>query len=130
MSVFGNTLFGAVNGTLALKPSGGSDAWGWVAGVRYANGPYTIGALYSQYDSQGDIRLTGISQRHSNVIYAAATYSVAPGLTVFADYAYGTRHQGGYNFITGAVPTPTTATTTSGRRASCSAPTSLGNRST
>lgn len=101
LSVFGNTLFGSVNGTLGLKPSGGSDAWGWVAGVRYANGPYTIGALYSQYDSQGDIRLTGISQRHSNVIYAAATYSVAPGLTAFADYAYGTRHQGGYNFLTG-----------------------------
>ncbi len=53
VSVFGNVLFGAVNGTLGLKPSGAPDAIGWGAGVKYANGPYTIGALYTQYNSAG-----------------------------------------------------------------------------
>src|SRR6185503_6006748 len=34
-SVFGNTLFGKVNGILAARPQGGASGVGWVAGVKY-----------------------------------------------------------------------------------------------
>jgi len=100
-SLFGNTMLGAYNGILALRPQGGVGGAGWGVGVRYANGPYTIGGAYTAYDSQGDVRLVGVSQRHEQAMVIAGTYTVAAGLTVFADYQYGTRYQGGYNFATG-----------------------------
>ena len=101
-SVFGNTLFGAVNGILAARPQGAPMAMGWVGGFKYVTGPFSIGALYSSFDSQGSQLLTGVTQRHENVFYAAATYTVSPGLVVALDYAYGTRHQSDFNFATGA----------------------------
>ena len=100
-SVFGNTLFGAVNGVLAARPQGGAMGVGWVAGVKYVVGPYSIGALYGSYNSQGAQQLTGLTQRRENVVYVAGTYAVSPGLTVALDYVYGTRYQGDYNFATG-----------------------------
>ena len=106
--MFGNTLFGAVNGILAAKPQHAVNAVGWVGGVKYVTGPWSIGALYGTYDSQGAQQLTGLTQRHENVFYAAATYAVSPGLTAYLDYVYGTRYQGGFNFATGAA-TGTTA---------------------
>ncbi|MBW4093860.1 MAG: porin [Proteobacteria bacterium] len=105
LSVFGNVMTGAYNGVLAPKPAGAPDATGFGAGVKYAFGPWTIGGVYSQYDSQGAVALTGISQSHAWVGYFAATYTAAPGLTFYADYGYGQSHQGGYNFATGAVGT-------------------------
>jgi predicted porin len=98
-------MIGDYNGTLALKPDGGAKGRGWVAGVKYVVGPASIGGLFSSFDSQGDQRLVGISQRHEYVAYVAATYRLAPGLITFADYAYGQRHQGSFNFATNAVGT-------------------------
>jgi predicted porin len=103
LSVFGNVMTGAYNGILATKPAGAPDATGFGAGLKYAFGPWTVGGVYSQYDSQGVVALTGISQSHAWVSYLAATYTAAPGLTFYADYAYGQSHQGDYNFATGAV---------------------------
>jgi len=103
ISVFANSMIGDYNGILALKPAGAPSAKGVVAGVKYVNGPASIGALYGQFDSQGAQQLTGISQRHEWEVYVAATYSLAPGLVVFADYNYGQRHQGGFNFATNSV---------------------------
>ena len=102
LSVFGNVMTGAYNGILAPKPAGAPDATGFGAGLKYAFGPWTVGGVYSQYDSQGAVALTGISQSHAWVGYLAATYAAAPGLTFYADYAYGQSHQGDYNFATGA----------------------------
>jgi hypothetical protein len=105
-SVFGNTLFGAVNGILAARPTGGVHGVGWVGGVKYVAGPFSIGALYGGFDSQGSQLLTGVTQRHENVFYTAATYTVAPGMVAFLDYVYGTRYQGGFNFATNAAGSP------------------------
>ncbi len=103
LSVYGNVMYGAYNGVLAAKPSGAPDAIGWGAGTKYTFGPYTIGAVYSQYDSQGAYQLTGVSQRHEYVIDAATTYTAAPGLVFWLEYVYGGRHQGDFNFATNSV---------------------------
>ena len=105
LSVFGNIMTGQFNGILAAKPDGAPDATGFGAGLKYAFGPYTIGAVYSQFDSQGAWNLTGVSQRHEWVFSPAATYSPAPGLTFYLDYVYSQRHQGDFNFATNAVGT-------------------------
>jgi len=102
LSVFGNVMIGDYNGILALKPKGAPGAKGWGAGVKYANGPFTIGGVYSQFDSQGDVALTGVTQRHEQVVDLAGTYTAAPGLTMYAEYVYGTRYQGGENFGAGS----------------------------
>ena len=103
MSLFGNVMYGAFNGILAARPQGAPDAIGWGAGVKYAFGPYTIGAVYSQFDSQGAYQLVGVSQRHESVVDAAATYTPAPGLTLYLEYLYSQRHQGDFNFATNVV---------------------------
>ena len=95
LQVFGNVMHGAVNGVLGTKPAGAPDATGFGAGAKYAFGPFTVGGVYSQYDSQGNVADTGLGQNHSWVGYFAATYTAAPGLTFYADYGYGQTHQGG-----------------------------------
>lgn len=90
---------------MAAKPSGAPDAIGWGAGTKYTFGPYTIGAVYSQYDSQGAYQLVGVSQRHEYAVDVAATYTAAPGLTLWLEYLYSARHQGDFNFATNAVGT-------------------------
>jgi hypothetical protein len=102
-AVFGNVMFGKFNGILGLTPDGAPNATGFGVGFKYVTGPYSIGAVYSQFDSQGAYNLVGISQRHEWVFAAAATYYAAPGLIFSLDYDYGQRYQGGYNFMTGAV---------------------------
>ena len=102
LAVFGNVMIGDYNGILALKPVGAPSAKGWGAGVKYTTGPFTIGGVYSAFDSQGDVALTGVSQRHEQVFDVAGTYTIAPGMTAFAEYVYGTRYQGGFNFGTGS----------------------------
>jgi len=58
-------------------------------------------------NSQGDARLTGISQRHEFEASFGGTYTVAPGLALVAEYQYEQRHQGNFNFLTGDVGTGT-----------------------
>ena len=100
VAVFGNVMIGNYNGILALKPQGAPSAKGWGVGVKYTQGPFTLGGVYSAFDSQGDVALTGISQRHEQVFDIAGTYTLAPGLTAWAEYVWGTRYQGDFNFAT------------------------------
>ncbi len=53
--------------------------------------------------AQGDGRLTGVYQRHEWEVAAGGTYKAAPGLQLVAEYMYIARHQGGYDFNTGAL---------------------------
>jgi hypothetical protein len=99
---FGGAIIGgAVNGIGALQPKGGVHAVGWLGGIQYSSGPFTIGTSYFVYDSQGAPGLVGISQRHEVGYAAGMTYGIAPGLVLWVSYLYGTRHQGDYNFLTG-----------------------------
>jgi hypothetical protein len=105
ITVGGNIQGGVYNGAGALQPRGGVHAVAWLGGIQYSAGPFTIGTSYYQFDSQGSPSLVGISQRHEDGYAAGMTYGVAPGLTLWVSYIYGTRHQGDWNFNTGAVGT-------------------------
>ena len=45
----------------------------------------------------------GIAQRREVGVALGTTYTIAPGFDVIASYLYGTRHQGDFDFATGAV---------------------------
>jgi hypothetical protein len=92
---------GAVNGQLAMKPTGGANMNAVLAGLTYANGPFVLGIDFGTIQSQGDARLTGISQRHEYEIGFGGNYKLAPGVQLVGEYQYAYRHQGGFNFNTG-----------------------------
>jgi hypothetical protein len=62
-------------------------------------------------NSQGDPRLVGISQRHEYEIAFGGSYRLAPGVQLVGEYLYQHRHQGGFDFATGALGTPGGAAT-------------------
>jgi hypothetical protein len=89
---------GAVNGQLSMRPTGGVPTNAVMTGITYAKGPLTLGAQVGIIDTQGDARLTGVSQRHESEIGLGGAYRLAPGLQLVAEYAYVQRHQGGFDF--------------------------------
>ena len=93
---------GAVNGQLAERPTGGAPTNAVLFGLTYLNGPWTLAATFGTIDTQGDARLTGISQRHEYETAVGGTYKVAPGLQLVGEYQYAHRHQGGFDFNQGA----------------------------
>jgi hypothetical protein len=93
---------GALNGQLAMRPSGGVPESAIVSGLLYKNGPLTLGAEFAYVWSQGDARLTGISQRREFEVAFGGNYNVAPGLFLVAEYMYTQRHQGAFDFVAGA----------------------------
>jgi hypothetical protein len=92
---------GAVNGQLAMRPTGGVPTNAVLGGLTYANGPIVLGIEYGVIDTQGQANLTGITQRHEYEFATGGTYKVAPGLALVAEYMYMHRHQGDFNFATG-----------------------------
>jgi outer membrane protein OmpU len=115
----GNSSYGAFNmadgDTFQLEPDGGSNAIGWLAGADYTMGPLVFGASFFRFDQTGDIpggidagsgatiTSAGLSsgQQQNTGVAAGATYTLVPGVNLFADYLYGYRRQGGYDFETG-----------------------------
>jgi hypothetical protein len=115
----GNSSYGAFNmadgDTFDLEPDGGSKAVGWLAGGQYTAGPLVFGASFFRFTQTGDLPggvdegsgatitaaglTTGQQQNHG--VAAGATYTLVPGVSLFADYLYGFRQQGGYDFATG-----------------------------
>jgi len=93
---------GAVNGQLSMRPTGAPSMNAVVTGLTYANGPYTAGAEWGFVQSQGAEQMTGTSQRNEQEFAIGGAYRVAPGLSLVAEYQYVFRHQGGWNFNTGA----------------------------
>jgi len=100
VTVGGNFITGAINGRGATKPSGGANANAFVTGIQYAKGPLTVGIAYEYIDSQGAVAMAGLTQRKEYAIDIGASYTLAPGLMLFADYIYQNRKQSGFNFGT------------------------------
>ena len=101
-SVGGKYQFGRMNGQWSLVPKGLQDSQAMLAGFSYTYGPFIVGAHYLQYLSAGDPgnAYFGRNRREEGVA-AGGTYSLAPGLSLFASYLWNERKQSGYNFITG-----------------------------
>jgi hypothetical protein len=93
---------GAVNGQLAERPTGGAPTNAVMTGLTYAKGPIILAATFGVIDTQGEARLTGVSQRHEYETALGGTYRLAPGLQLVAEYQYAHRHQGGFDFNQGA----------------------------
>jgi hypothetical protein len=94
---------GQVDGQLSLNPSGGVAMNAVVVGLTYANGPWILGAMLENIDSQGDARLVGVSQRHEVGTAFGGNYKLAPGMQLVVEYQYEYRHQGGFDFSQGTL---------------------------
>jgi hypothetical protein len=108
VSVGGNVLVGDYNGGVALKPRGGARSISWVAGATYTTGPMLFGVQYFNQQDQGAKSLTalvGKSQETSSGLALSAQYSVAPGFALIADYLYGFKHQGDWDYLNNRIGT-------------------------
>ncbi|MCB8877391.1 porin [Acidisoma silvae] len=102
ITVGGNTKFGNMNGQFEPNYKGGANAIAWLTGGVYTIGALSAGGSYFVYDSQGDYSTpTTEGTRREMGAAAGATYVLAPGVKLFASYLYGTRHQDGYDFLSG-----------------------------
>jgi outer membrane protein OmpU len=115
----GSTYYGSYNVTDGdddqLEPDGGSNAIAWMVGAEYTVGPLIVGANFFRTTTTGDIpggidagsgatiTSAGLTtgQQQNDGVAAGLTYTLVPGVSLFADYLYGLRHQGGYDFETG-----------------------------
>ena len=93
---------GSVNGALAMRPTGGAPENAILTGLTYKNGPINLGVAVGWVESQGSNSLTAISQRKEFEVAFGGSYTLAPGLVLVGEYMYTQRHQGGFDFITGA----------------------------
>jgi hypothetical protein len=96
---------GRYNGQLSMAPTGGAAEDAVVYGLTYANGPIAAGIDLGIINDQGNAALTKISQRHQVEIGFGGSYRLAPGVQLFGEYQYVTRHQGGLNMNTGGFTT-------------------------
>ena len=108
LSVGGKYQFGRFNGSWALVPRGLPHGEAWLAGASYTLGPVIVGAHYFDYKSAGDNANAALGrERREQGLAVGSTYSLAPGVSVFASYLYGQRKQNGLNFVTGQGVTAT-----------------------
>ena len=99
----GNIIGGRISGVLAPAPQGGASEIAYMVGTKYIAGPFTVGVAAERGDFQGNVALAGISQRRGQAIDVGASYAVAPGYLVYAEYQYQNLKQSDFNFISGAV---------------------------
>ena len=90
---------GALNGQLAMRPTGGAPENAFLTGLVYRNGPFVLGAEVGIVESQGSTGLTKISQRKETEFAFGGTYNAAPGLAFVLEYMHTERHQGGFDFL-------------------------------
>jgi predicted porin len=103
LTVGGNTKFGSMNGTYEPTPVGGKAAVGFLLGAVYTIGELSVGGSYFLYDDQGNYSSPKTEGGEQNIgVAAGATYILTPGVKLFASYLYGTRHQGGFDYLSGA----------------------------
>ena len=101
-SIGGKYQYGRMNGQWSLAPQGVPSMGAYLVGASYTMGPLVVGAHYVNYQSAGDVgnSINGRSRMEQGVA-AGATYSVAPGISLFLSYLYNQRKQNGFNFVTG-----------------------------
>jgi hypothetical protein len=118
VTVGGNVVYGAFNQVsgynFQLEPSGGSAAIGTLFGAQYTVGPLVVGGSVFRFQTTGDlpggidagsgasITSDGLTtgQQVNNGLALGGTYTLVPGVSLFVDYDYGWRYQGGFDFAT------------------------------
>ena len=103
LTVGGNVIGGRLNGQLALDPVGAVPEVAFLIGAKYVAGPLTVGIVAERGDYQGTQQMTGLTQRRGRAIDFGASYTVAPGYIVYAEYMWQDIYQGGVNMISGAL---------------------------
>jgi len=101
-TVGGNIIGGRVNNQLNPTPKNGAPEIAYLLGAKYVTGPLTIGIVAEHADYQGNVQMTGITQRRARAIDAGVSYVVAPGYIVYGEYMWQDVYQGGVNMLTGA----------------------------
>jgi predicted porin len=102
VTIGGNIIGGRISGVLGLVPQNGVSELAYLVGAKYVAGPFTVGISAERGVYQGNVNLTGISQRRGQALDIGASYSVAPGYLVYAEYQYQNLKQSDFNFITNA----------------------------
>ena len=103
LTVGGNAKFGNMNGVYEPTPDGAKSAVGFLAGGVYTIGHLSVGGSYFLYDDQGNYSKPATEGQEQNIgVAAGATYILVPGAKLFVSYLYGTRHQGGFDYLTSA----------------------------
>ena len=108
LSVGGKYQFGRFNGSWGLAARGLPGGEAWLAGASYTTGPLVVGAHYIDYKSAGDNANAALGrQSREQGVAAGGTYSLAPGVSVYASYLWTQRKQNGLDLITGQGVTAT-----------------------
>jgi outer membrane protein OmpU len=103
LMVGGNAKFGNMNGVYEPAPDRAKSAVGFLAGIVYTIGKLSFGGSYFLYDDQGNFSSPKTEGQEQNLGAAAGlTYILVPGVKLFASYLYGTRHEGGFDYLTNA----------------------------
>lgn len=118
-TVGGNAVYGnytvADSWDINMEPEGGTPGVAWLVGAQYTAGPFTVGSQFFHFTQTGDlpggidagsgatINSDGLTtgQQQNTGFALGGTYTIVPGVSLFVDYLYGTREQGGYDFATG-----------------------------
>lgn len=94
------TSYGTGTPLQPLPSSGNNDnLFTWQLGIKYDIGPFSVGMAYHQAQYEGSIAAPANAKDQGFGI--GASYAVAPGLNLFAEYLYGQREEGGVNLRTG-----------------------------
>ena len=102
-SIGGHYDYGRFTGSaFSLAASGTPDSQAWLGGASYTAGPFVVGVQYVDYQYVGNIAATLANRQKRDVAASAgATYSLVPGVTLFASYIYQQTRQYGVNQVTG-----------------------------
>lgn len=98
----GNTSV-AYGGGTPLRPLADGTAnddglFTWQLGVRYNIGPFAVGVAYHEASYEGSQAVAADAKDKGLGI--GASYAVAPGVNLFAEYLWGTREEAGVNLRT------------------------------
>jgi predicted porin len=110
LTVGGITTFGSYNyvrpngtaGFYALPKSAAGvanrNAFSWQLGASYTIGAITVGAAYHELRTEGNTSNT-TGKRKDQGFGVGASYALAPGLALFAEYIYSKVSERGFDFI-------------------------------
>ena len=127
LSVGGKYQTGRFNGSWGPAVEGLDDSEAWLVGASYTFGPAIVGAHYLDYKSSGDNANAALGrQRRETGLAVGSTYSLAPGVSIFASYLYAQNKQNGYDYLTGQGVTATNSAGSGNRNKITSSVIALG----